>query len=253
MASKLRTLYIMIGLLSIPNIAFAHGEDSLGGGNTTVSILFFSFLFLLLTSIVTYEIACTIKGNSRKRKNLNKVALISFSLSGILCGLILLYEDDNERFSSLDKGIQLEVIEEEALESHHVSSSNNLEYDSLTPTSGNHINQDAPYGFYPKGKELEILLHNLEYGDIVIYYNDNLEDEEKLHLKELSTLTSGGSGILVVYNPDIESEIVATAWNKKMILDEFNESKISQFSFNHINQGPEKASIERSKKYKFVN
>jgi hypothetical protein len=79
------------------------------------------------------------------------------------------------------------------------------------------------------------VVHNLEHGDIVIYYKPSVSKEVKEHLKYLSQFTKEGSGVLAVPNKDIEHDIVVTAWTKKMTLSSFNKEKVGKF----IYEGPE--------------
>lgn len=116
-------------------------------------------------------------------------------------------------------------------------------YNSSPPTSGPHYATWEKYGFYKKPLVPEKLVHNLEHGDIVIYYRPDLGEEVMGHLRELSKFTYEGSGVLVVPFPegvDWPEEVIATAWTKMLRQDKFDEAKLETFIARYIYQGPEK-------------
>jgi hypothetical protein len=115
-----------------------------------------------------------------------------------------------------------------------------LSYGTFPPTSGPHFPNWANYGYYEKKLPMALLVHNLEHGDIVIYYKPTLNKEVKQHLEYLSTFTKKGSGVVVVPNEEIEGEVVATAWTRRMVLTTFDEKKLGQFIYDFIYKGPEK-------------
>jgi len=52
-----------------------------------------------------------------------------------------------------------------------------VDYNSDPPTSGQHYDQPAEAGFYEVAPPDEALVHNLEHGHVVVYYNCELVDE----------------------------------------------------------------------------
>lgn len=250
--------FLLLITLSISTTVFAHGEEPATSSNPIFIVLFYSFLGLLILSGIGFLMASRIKGKKekeRKKKSLiNKISLGILGASILLGGIVLFTQDEKQEIENLNKGINIEVIEEEFQGDGHVKDGTSLEYDSPVPTSGAHSEVDIPYGYYPDGEKMERLVHNLEHGDIVIHFNkENINKEELEHLKELATITYQGSGVLLVPNSEIENKLVVAAWTKKLELDEFNDEKISQFIYDYINQGPEKLSLERSINYKYEN
>ncbi|MGQ8873409.1 DUF3105 domain-containing protein [Paenibacillus sp. TSA_86.1] len=117
-----------------------------------------------------------------------------------------------------------------------------IQYEMNIPTSGPHNPHDIQFGFYTDFPGYPYLVHNMEHGDIIIYYRANASDELKEHLKYLTKFRQAGSGILAVTNKDIPdgSEVVVTAWTKTMKLVKFDDAKVGTFIHRYINQGPEK-------------
>ncbi|WP_338540961.1 DUF3105 domain-containing protein [Paenibacillus tundrae] len=117
-----------------------------------------------------------------------------------------------------------------------------INYEMTIPTSGPHNPHDIKFGFYTDFPGYPYLVHNLEHGDIIIYYREDATDQLKDHLKYLTKFREAGAGILAVPNKDIPegSEVVVTAWTKTMKLATFNDAKVGAFIQKYINQGPEK-------------
>jgi hypothetical protein len=106
-----------------------------------------------------------------------------------------------------------------------------VSYSTLPPTSGDHWSAPAQCGFYDS-KELadEVIVHNMEHGNVVINYNIS-DESQKSHLKELHSQLSGSNEWLVTrpYKEIPEGSITLTAWG---ISDEFegvNEERITRF------------------------
>ena len=113
---------------------------------------------------------------------------------------------------------------------YHVDGKN-VSYATLPPTSGDHWSTPAQCGFYDS-KELadEVVVHNMEHGNVVISYNIS-DESQRNQLKELHSRLSGSTQWLVTrpYEKIPEGSIVLTAWG---ISDEFegvNEDRITSF------------------------
>lgn len=122
-------------------------------------------------------------------------------------------------------------------------------YEMKIPTSGSHSPHDLKFGFYKEKPKNEMLVHNLEHGDIIIYYRANTDPAILEQLDYLTKFRKAGAGILAVPNEDIPAskQFVVTAWTKTMELDQYDEAQIGTFIYDYINKGPEQipASIRR--------
>jgi hypothetical protein len=114
-------------------------------------------------------------------------------------------------------------------------------YEMKIPTSGPHSPHDLTFGFYKTKPANENLVHNLEHGDIILYYHPGSPSELTNKLKKLVHYKRAGSGILAVPNPDVPEgdAVYAVAWTKTMELPAYDESKIGTFIYTYINKGPE--------------
>ena len=113
---------------------------------------------------------------------------------------------------------------------YHVDGKN-VSYSTLPPTSGDHWSTPAQCGFYDsKNIADEVIVHNMEHGNVVISYNIS-DESQKSRLKELHSRLTGSTEWLVTrpYKEIPEGSIALTAWG---IADEFegvSEERITRF------------------------
>lgn len=217
--------------------------------------------FILLLSLICYWYASRLKkDNTSSLKKEQKAALKQKSkkykisahllLSASILVIIIHFAQSlggNYDVKTLNFNVPIEVKDDQYYGADH--SDLPVQYEMKIPTSGTHSPHDLKFGFYTEKPPYEKLVHNLEHGDIIIYYRSEADSDQITQLKYLSKFRLAGAGILAVPNDDIPAgkEIVVTAWMKTMELTSFDEKKIGTFIFNNINKGPEEipASIRR--------
>jgi hypothetical protein len=183
------------------------------------------------------------EANLKKRKALG-LAITATLLSLVLFGVYSTLANPKMTWEDLRSGEAIDVESFADQGRDHIQSVNqeHIAYNSSPPTSGPHFVQWAKYGFYEEPIAPEILVHNLEHGDIVIYYRQGLDEQAMGHLRALSQITKEGSGVLVVPFSDEngKDQAAATAWTKLMKLPQLDEAKLETFIHRFIYQGPEK-------------
>lgn len=137
----------------------------------------------------------------------------------------------------------------ELLERGHVPTTEHPTYNSNPPTSGLHYVATEEWGFYERSLVKEKLVHNLEHGGILIYYNceklkepradacENLKNELKLLYEEL---VRRDKKIVILPNSEIEFTITLAAWGWLDNLDSVDRERTLKFFKDHINMGPER-------------
>ncbi|QMV39904.1 DUF3105 domain-containing protein [Cohnella cholangitidis] len=117
-----------------------------------------------------------------------------------------------------------------------------VQYEMKFPTSGTHSPHDLKFGFYEDKPSMEELVHNLEHGDILIYYRPDASSAIKDAVEYLSHFTKAGAGVLAVPSADIPEgkEIILNAWTKTLELATYDEQQAGTFIYEYINEGPEK-------------
>lgn len=112
-------------------------------------------------------------------------------------------------------------------------------YTERFPTSGIHYRVPVDPGFYEKSQPATRLVHSIEHGHIVIYY-DNPGSEAMQLLKAWSSLYGGNwDGVVASRSSGLGSAVVLTAWRKRLRLDEFDPAAAAAFIDAFRGRGPE--------------
>ena len=130
--------------------------------------------------------------------------------------------------------------------SHIETDSDPGTYNSDPPTSGPHYAQEANAGFfdaniytYPAG----YLVHNLEHGYVIFWYNCNLLDEPACsELKsQIRSVVDELGGIKVIAYPweSIDVPLVMTSWGRLQRFETFDAEEAKAFYRANLNRAPE--------------
>jgi hypothetical protein len=136
---------------------------------------------------------------------------------------------------------QVESFESEGI--NHVEQGSQINYAQSPPLSGPHWGRAISAGFYTETPELPPVVHTLEHGAIVIYYDaDALSPEAEASLKAWSATHDGTwASILAVPNPNEnpKGDYVLTAWTHRLIIDDYDAEAVRAFAAEYIGRGPE--------------
>ena len=114
------------------------------------------------------------------------------------------------------------------------------DYGDPLPTSGSYDPDWIEAGFYDSPRAPTLLVHALARGSVVIYY-DNPQGSVVETLKDWAGLFHGDrDGIVIVPHPGLGSEIVLTAWDKRLRLPHFDPAVAAAFIDAFRGRGPEK-------------
>ncbi len=120
----------------------------------------------------------------------------------------------------------------------HVASGTKVNYGSKFPTSGP-MWGGIPAGFYTSEQVTATMMHPLEHGFIVIYY-EKLDSNARETLQEWAkTYTNPMGGIIVTPSPGLGKTVVLTAWNRILRLDSFVAKDTAAFVDAFRGRGPE--------------
>jgi hypothetical protein len=113
-------------------------------------------------------------------------------------------------------------------------------YSSNPPTSGPHDPSPAAWGIYDRQLPDEVLVHNLEHGGIVIYYNCPQACPELVQqLKDVAGQYRSKVVLAPRPNADVKTRIQLTAWTWLDQFDDFDAARIKAFIAAHKDKGPE--------------
>ncbi|MFD3163158.1 DUF3105 domain-containing protein [Herpetosiphon sp. NSE202] len=123
---------------------------------------------------------------------------------------------------------------------YHTSESVN--YKSLPPTSGYHAAYPADWGYHFYDVQDEALVHNLEHGGVIIFYNPQLITPSELIQLEatFNTLYQRNDHTIFRLRMNMDATVAVTAWEYRLMLrDNANLDAVNTFFSEHIARGPE--------------
>ena len=121
----------------------------------------------------------------------------------------------------------------------HFAQGGSYNYGEPYPTSGPHDPIWADPGFYQAAMPATRLVHALEHGNIVIYY-DRPGDETMATIKEWVDLYPGmWDGLLASPSPGLGSAVLLNAWTKSLKLEPFDPIAAAAFIDTYRGRGPE--------------
>jgi len=174
-------------------------------------------------------------------------------LSGVLVVWVTFFMGGNGD-TGLDGGGPREIPDDplladaESFESEgkrHVSSGSDIDYERVPPLSGPHYGRTAEPGFYEETPALGGVVHSLEHGHVVIYYDsDRLTPEAREDLRTLTeTYTDRWAAVTAAPNPndDPAAAYVLTAWQVRLRMDEYDPETVRAFLDAFRGRGPENA------------
>jgi hypothetical protein len=125
----------------------------------------------------------------------------------------------------------------------HVSQSTDVDYERLPALSGQHYSRAAGPGFYDETPAMGNLVHSLEHGYVVIYYDPGaITPEARTHMENLtSTYTERWESVIAAPNPNADpaAPYVLTAWQVRLRMDEYDRDTVDAFLDAFRGRGPE--------------
>lgn len=157
---------------------------------------------------------------AKKKKLFKQIGVIS-GIILVLAAIVFLIAEKQKPLP----GQAVEIMENQ----DHIASvdSEHIPYNSDPPTSGQHVEAIASWGVHTEPVAKELLVHNLEDGGVVIYYNDKVD---KKTIEKLEELVEGYSDRVILNPyPEMENSITLTAWGRIDRMDQFDKERITAF------------------------
>ena len=124
----------------------------------------------------------------------------------------------------------------------HVPVGTVVAYQTDPPTSGNHYPDPQPGGFYTSPVASGFLVHSMEHGGVIIYYDaSRLSADNLVALQALAAQHPGSfAQVVVVPRTDPTYAIILTAWTHRLRLVAYDQARIEGFMTLFLGNGPEK-------------
>ena len=120
------------------------------------------------------------------------------------------------------------------------------EYNSDPPTSGPHYPDEAQAGFYDTNSyqyPAGYLVHNLEHGYIIFWYNCSLLNETACtDLKsQIKSVLDEFNNVKVIAYPwdSLDVPVAMTSWGRLQKMETFNVAQARAFYKSNLNRSPE--------------
>lgn len=131
------------------------------------------------------------------------------------------------------------ITSDPSLGREHLSPGAPYAYPSRFPTSGPHDPSWVKAGFYSAAQPPTQIVHALEHGNIVIYY-DRPDAASLDTMKGWAGRFPGQwDGVVVVPMAGLGDRVVLTAWTKRLDLDRFEPAAAAAFVDAFRGRGPE--------------
>ncbi len=154
------------------------------------------------------------------KREQRKKNLLTLAIAGVVVALVAFLVVSERRQTAGPVGVAAEeagcgdIEEVEAFDNQHIDEgSPHAEYNSNPPTNGPHYATPSDTGFFTTAIEPERAIHNLEHGQIVIWY---APDAPQQVTDDLEALAEKGTGAILVtpYEALEDYNFYLTAWNK---------------------------------------
>ncbi|MDS0220039.1 DUF3105 domain-containing protein [Haloarcula sp. S1AR25-5A] len=126
---------------------------------------------------------------------------------------------------------------------NHVAQGSAIDYERVPPLSGTHYGSTVSAGFYEATPLLGSLVHTLEHGAVIIYYDpDAISPEARESLREFASVHTGTwQSVVVAPNPsdDPRAPYVVTAWQHELTMDSYDAETVHAFLSEYLGRGPE--------------
>ena len=131
------------------------------------------------------------------------------------------------------------VIERPDTGRSHGTMGEPLGFSDDPPTSGIHWPSWTSPGFYSASEPKEKLVHSLEHGNVVIYYDQPGAEALRSLRAWAGQFRGQWDGIVVVSKAGLGQGIELTAWNKVLRLDRWDAPAAAAFVDAYRGRGPE--------------
>lgn len=127
----------------------------------------------------------------------------------------------------------------------HVDQGTQIDYERVPPLSGPHYTSTTDAGFYEQTPPLGELVHTLEHGAVIIYYDPaETTDAANESLRQFASEHTGTwRSVVAVPNPndDPEATYVVTAWEHRLYMNDYDARTVHAFLSEYLGRGPENA------------
>lgn len=102
-------------------------------------------------------------------------------------------------------------------------------YNSNPPTSGWHPSNIANWGSYDELVPEELLVHNMEDGGVILWYQNGTPEENEEHITALEEVARGYRRVVIAPREEMPTTYAFTAWQRLQRFDEIDREAMREF------------------------
>ena len=189
------------------------------------------------------------KAEEKRAQRRRSLVTLSLALVVGLLVVALIAREKDEESGGASGGVSaaqancedVETLDEGARD--HVEDGTDVDYETSPPTSGPHYGTPAQPGFFSSPALPEQLVHNLEHGQIVIWF-DPAAPEATIDAIEAAVSDEGVALLASPYDDmPTGSDVVFTAWAAMQECADFSSAVLDDFRGRFQGRGPEQVGI----------
>ncbi len=155
----------------------------------------------------------------------------------IMGGGIFFLSKQDERLSKPLVGQEIAITGR-----NHLPEGTPIQYSSNPPAGGPHYPHPQPAGIYTNPPPDGNLIHSLEHGAVILWYNPKLMSKEQIEtLKNIYNQTSGKT--IMTPRDSMDVPVAVSSWGRVLKLKAIDEKQIKAFFETNIDRGLEQAPI----------
>jgi hypothetical protein len=147
--------------------------------------------------------------------------------------------DDFATLAAAGKPALARVKSDPSQGQQHLNPGQAYAYASRFPTSGPHDPNWVRAGLYSQSQPPTLLVHALEHGNIVIYFERPGDDALKTLRGWSERFNGQWDGVVVAPMAGLGGRIVLTAWTRTLDLERFDAAAAAAFIDAYRGRGPE--------------
>ena len=194
----------------------------------------------LLTAAMALQAVIFLVGAMRRSYAASAVPVAALVAGGLYLWRSYQTSGDFEALAARGQAALARVETTTNLGGGHLAPGQGRVYNERFPTSGIHDRVPIDPGFYRDSQPATKLVHSVEHGHIVIYYESPGTEAIQI-LKDWTTLYGGHwDGVVAAPSSGLGKAVVLTAWRRILKLDSFEPAAAAAFIDTYRGRGPEK-------------
>jgi hypothetical protein len=136
-----------------------------------------------------------------------------------------------------------------AIETHpdegnqHVEPGTDVVYETVPPTSGSHYPEAADSGFYTGSVSKGALVHSLEHGIVVVWYDPDVPEEVADDLEQIQRQEPAATIVAPYEDLPEPHNFALTGWRTSMLCEQVAQEAVDRFRARFQGRGPENAGV----------